>query len=138
MKYFLLFATAFSITIFGNAQWNSNTSVNLQVSSLPMSDMQSLTTSTGRTWIAFYHENNGNYDMRAQLLDVDGTKLLGADGMLVDNKPSGTATFVFNICKDADDNLIVAYQDQRSGQLAQLLTRFHRLVLIYGAARVWL
>jgi hypothetical protein len=118
MKYFLLFATAFSITIFGNAQWNSNTSVNLQVSSLPMSDMQSLTTSTGRTWIAFYHENNGNYDMRAQLLDVDGTKLLGADGMLVDNKPSGTATFVFNICKDADDNLIVAYQDQRSGQLA--------------------
>ncbi|MEY3324663.1 MAG: hypothetical protein RLZ11_977 [Bacteroidota bacterium] len=118
MKYLLLSATAFLITIFGNAQWNPNTSVNLQVSAFPVSDMQSLTTSTGRTWIAFYHENNGNYDMRAQLLDVDGTKLLGADGMLVDNKPSGTATFVFNICKDADDNLIVAYQDQRSGQLA--------------------
>jgi hypothetical protein len=118
MKYLLLFATAFSITIFGNAQWNSNTSVNLQVSSLPMSDMQSLTTSAGRTWIAYYHENNGNYDMRAQLLDVDGTKLLGVDGMLIDNKPSGTATFVFNICKDAGDNLIIAYQDQRNGQLA--------------------
>jgi len=118
MKYLILFATAFSIAIFGIAQWNSNTSVNLQVSSLPMSDMQSLTTSTGRTWIAYYHENNGNYDMRAQLLDIDGTKLLGVDGMLIDNKPSGTATFVFNICKDANDNLIIAYQDQRNGQLA--------------------
>ena len=102
---------------FVNAQWNPNTAVNLQVSSLPMADMQSLTTSTGRTWIAYYHQNGGNYDMRAQLLDVDGTKLLGPDGMLIDNKPSGTATFVFNICKDASDNLIVAYQDQRTGTM---------------------
>ena len=102
---------------FVNAQWNPNTAVNLQVSSLPMADMQSLTTSSGRTWIAYYHQNGGNYDMRAQLLDVDGTKLLGPDGMLIDNKPSGTATFVFNICKDASDNLIVAYQDQRTGTM---------------------
>ena len=118
MKYLSLFITLVCIHFVGYAQWNPNTSVNLQVSSLPVADMQSLTTSSGKTWIAFYHENSGNYDMRAQLLDVDGTKLLGPDGMLVDNKPSGSATFVFNICKDADDNLIVAYQDQRSGQLA--------------------
>ena len=104
-------------TLVGSAQWNPNTAVNLEVASLPVADMQSLTTSTGKTWVAFYHANSGNYDMRAQLLDVDGTKLLGPDGVLVDNKPSGTATFVFNICKDASDNLIVAYQDERSGQL---------------------
>jgi hypothetical protein len=97
------------------AQWNPNTSVNLEVATLPIMDMQSLTTSTGKTWVAYYHNNNGNYDMRAQLLDVDGTKLLGPDGMLVDNKPSGSATYVFNICKDANDNLIIAYQDQRTG-----------------------
>ncbi len=99
------------------AQWNPNTSINLEVATVPVMDMQSLTTSTGKTWVAYYHNNNGNYDMRAQLLDVDGTKLLGPDGMLVDNKPSGTATYVFNICKDVNDNLIVAYQDQRNGNL---------------------
>ncbi|MFM8709968.1 MAG: hypothetical protein ACKOC7_01725 [Sphingomonadales bacterium] len=96
-------------------QWNPNTSVNLEVSTLPVADLQTVITSTGKTWVAFYHANSGNYDMRAQLLDVDGTKLLGPDGMLVDNQPSGTATFVFSICKDASDNLVIAYQDQRSG-----------------------
>lgn len=96
-------------------QWNPNTSINLEVSTLPVADLQTVITSTGKTWVAFYHANSGNYDMRAQLLDVDGTKLLGPDGMLVDNQPSGTATFVFSICKDASDNLVIAYQDQRSG-----------------------
>src|SRR4051812_8739032 len=112
-KLFLLF---FVLSFFSaRSQWNSNTSVNLEVAGLPMADMQSLTTSTGKTWIAFYHQNAGNYDMRAQLLDADGNKLLGPNGMLVDNKPSGSATFVFNICKDAADNLIIAYQDARTG-----------------------
>jgi len=97
------------------AQWNPNTSVNLEVASLPVSDLQTVITSTGKTWVAFYHANAGNYDMRAQLLDADGTKLLGPDGILVDNQPSGTATFVYSICKDANDNLVIAYQDQRSG-----------------------
>jgi len=99
------------------AQWNPNTSVNLEVSTLPVSDLQTVITSTGKTWVAFYHANGGNYDMRAQLLDVDGTKLLGPDGVLVDNQPSGSATFVYSICLDASDNLIVAYQDQRNGSL---------------------
>ena len=96
-------------------QWNPNTSVNLEVSSLPVADLQTVITSTGKTWVAYYHASGGNYNMRAQLLDVDGTKLLGPDGMLVDNQPSGSATFVFSICKDANDNLVIAYQDQRSG-----------------------
>jgi len=117
MQKLLLLPLFVVVTLVSPAQWNANTSVNLEVATLPVADMHSLTTSTGRTWIAFYHQNSGNYDMRAQLLDVDGTKLLGPDGVLVDNKPSGSATFVFNICKDGNDNLIIAYQDQRSGQL---------------------
>jgi len=117
MQKLLLLPLFVVVTLVSPAQWNANTSVNLEVATLPVADMHSLTTSTGKTWIAFYHQNSGNYDMRAQLLDVDGTKLLGPDGVLVDNKPSGSATFVFNICKDGNDNLIIAYQDQRSGQL---------------------
>jgi hypothetical protein len=109
---FLLFMVSF---ISATAQWNSNTSINLELAALPTADMQSLTTSSGKTWIAFYHQNGSNYDMRAQLLDVNGVKLLGPNGVLVSNKPSGTATFVFNICKDAGDNLIIAFQDQRNG-----------------------
>lgn len=97
------------------AQWNTNTSINEEVSTLPVADMQAVSTTDGKTWVAFYVENAGNYDMRAQLFDANGYKLLGADGMLVGNFPSGTATFVFNVCVDLSNNLIVAYQDQRSG-----------------------
>ena len=97
------------------AQWNPNTSVNLLISSLPVADMQQAATTDGKTWIAFYHENAGNYDMRAQLIDADGYKLLGNDGMLVGNYPSGSATYVFNVCVDASNNLVIAYQDERSG-----------------------
>jgi hypothetical protein len=98
-----------------SAQWNTNTAVNLLISSLPTADMQSAATSDGKIWIAFYHQNGGNYDMRAQLIDADGNKLLGADGMLVSNKTSGSATFVFNACVDNNDNLIISMQDERSG-----------------------
>lgn len=103
------------------AQWNPNTSVNLEVATVPMADMQAVTTSLGYTWIAFYHQNAGNYDMRAQLISPDGVKLLGPDGILVSNKPSGSATYVFNVCKDANDNLIIGFQDQRSGTLASVV-----------------
>ncbi len=113
-KIVFLLLTIF-VTFNGFTQWNMNTSVNLEIAGLPVADMHSLTTSTGKTWVAFYHQNSGNYDMRAQLLDVDGTKLLGPNGVLVSNKPSGSATFVFNICKDESDNLVVAFQDERNG-----------------------
>ena len=99
------------------AQWNTNTYVNMLISNLPTADMQAAPTADGKTWIAFYHENAGNYDMRAQLIDADGYKLLGPDGILVDNQPSGSATYVFNVCVDAQNNFIIGYQDERSGSL---------------------
>ncbi len=107
-----LFTFVFQTT---KAQWNTNTSVNLQISGLPTADMQAVSTTDNKLWVAFYHENAGNYDMRAQLFDADGNKLLGPDGVLVSNQTSGSATFVFNVCIDASNNLIVAMQDQRSG-----------------------
>ena len=100
-----------------SAQWNTNTSVNELISGLPTADIQSVATTDGKTWIAFYHENAGNYDMRAQLIDAAGYKMLGADGMLVSNQSSGSATFVFNVCIDASNNLIIGMQDQRTGTM---------------------
>jgi hypothetical protein len=104
-----------------HAQWNPNTSVNIEISSLTVADMQSASTTDGKTWIAFYVQNGNNYDMHAQLIDAAGYKLLGPDGILVDNESSGSATYVFNVCVDASNNLIIGYQDQRSGSLNAVL-----------------
>ncbi len=103
------------------AQWNTNTSVNLLISGLGVADMQSVPTTDGKTWIAFYTLNAGNYDMRAQLIDADGNKLLGPDGVLVSNKTSGSATYVFNAAVDGSNNLIVSMQDQRTGTMQAVL-----------------
>ena len=78
-------------TIYCFAQWNINTSINLEVAGLNVADLQTANRTDGKTWIAFYNNNAGNYDMRAQLLDQSGNKLLGADGVLVCSQPSGSA-----------------------------------------------
>jgi hypothetical protein len=103
------------------AQWSMNPAQNLEISGLPLADMQVAPTSDGKIWIAFYHANNNNYDMRAQLLDEAGNKLLGPDGLLVSDQPSGTATYVFNACADNENNLIISMQDERSGNLQAVL-----------------
>ncbi|MDP4280597.1 MAG: T9SS type A sorting domain-containing protein [Bacteroidota bacterium] len=100
---------------FVHAQWNTNTYVNLMISSLSDDDQQSIATTDGKTWIAFYSQNGSDYNMRAQLIDANGNKMLGTDGMLVSSQPTGSATFVFNVCIDASNNLIIACQDERSG-----------------------
>ena len=92
------------------AQWNINSSVNLEVASLSVADLQTASTSDGKTWIAFYSANGANYDMRAQLLDANGNKLLGPNGVLVSSQVSGSATFVFNVCVDGYNSLIIAFQ----------------------------
>jgi hypothetical protein len=116
-----LIMTASFIHLPARSQWNPNTAVNLLIANLPVADMQQVATSDGKTWIAFYHQNAGNYDMRAQLIDADGYKLLGDDGILVSNKPSGTATYVFNVCVDASDNLIIGFQYQGLSDMQAVL-----------------
>ncbi|MFZ4523246.1 MAG: T9SS type A sorting domain-containing protein [Bacteroidales bacterium] len=119
------------------AQWNTNTSVNLLISGLPTADIQSASTTDGKTWIAFYHENAGNYDMRAQLIDADGNKLLGPDGMLVSNQSSGSATYVFNVCVDGSNNLIIGCQDQRTGTMQGVLYKISQTgAQLWGAGGI--
>jgi hypothetical protein len=116
------------------AQWNPNTSVNILISNLPTADMQSVATTDGKTWIAYYHENAGNYDMRAQLIDANGYKLLGPDGILVSNQTSGTATFVFNVCVDGSNNLILGFQYEIAGTLNAVVFKISQSgTLLWGS-----
>ncbi|MCK9218502.1 MAG: T9SS type A sorting domain-containing protein [Bacteroidales bacterium] len=114
------------------AQWNTNTAVNIQISSLVTADMQTVSTTDGKTWVAFYNNTSGNYDMRAQLIDAEGYKLLGPDGILVSNQPSGSATYVFNVCVDASNNLIIGNQDQRNGTMQAVLYKISQ-----SGAHLW-
>jgi len=103
------------------AQWNPNTSQNLMISNYSDDVQLAVPTNDGKTWISFYSLASGVYSMRAQLLDANGYKLLGPDGILVSDYPSGSATYVYNACLDASNNLIIAMQDQRTGTMQTVL-----------------
>jgi hypothetical protein len=123
MKKFYLLASLILIINISNGQWNPNTSVNLKVCNAIPSNTKSISTSDGKTWIAFYVENAGQYDMYAQLLDERGRKLLGGNGLLVSNQPTGTAIFTWNICIDATNNLIIGFQYEIAGNLNAVVAK---------------
>ncbi len=110
MKQFYLSLISLLFVLSVNAQWTNNTSVNLEIAALKVGDLQTALTSDGKTWIAFYNDVGGAYEMRAQLLDASGNKLLGPNGLLVCNQPSGSAIFVFNIALDPSNNLVIGFQ----------------------------
>ena len=123
MKKFLL---AICMLATGNtfAQWTTNTLLNTEVKdsvgfeeSVPLT----ATTADGRTWISYFSSYGGGYEMRLQLLDTLGNRLLGNNGLLVSNQPQSTALFRYDLKADASGNAIVAFQDIRSNGIMQVV-----------------
>ena len=96
---------------YASAQWTTNTSVNTEVSSTITGDCRALATSDGKTWLAYFKNVPApNYfEMRAQLLDKDGVKLLGPEGVLVNNAAHPSFTTVFGMAVDNNNNLTVGF-----------------------------
>ena len=104
----LLFIYLFTSSIY--AQWTINTALNTQVVSSNSDDIKSVGTSTGKTYVVFWKvvPSPTNYELRLQVLDPDGNKLLGPDGTLVSNTlPMSTSTAISKIAIDKEDNLYI-------------------------------
>ena len=70
----------------------------------------------GGTYVAWFEMvASTNYQMRLQLLDVNGRPLLGTAGLLVSNQPQGTALYRYDLKTDNEGNAVLAFQDTRSG-----------------------
>ena len=109
----------FSITT--NAQWTSNTDINTLVTSSEGGDMKALGTSSGKTYVVYWNAVSAptNYELRLQILDVDGFQLLGEEGMLVsDDIPMSTFTVIWNITTDEEDNLYIGLTGTGGGEPA--------------------
>ncbi|PKP26813.1 MAG: hypothetical protein CVU03_01210 [Bacteroidetes bacterium HGW-Bacteroidetes-2] len=104
--------TILSLFLFLNSysQWVEDTNVNTLVVESRGEDMQAIGTSDGRTYVVFWKlmPPPQNYELRVQLLDVDGTQLFGTDGILVsDAIPMSTFTVIWSITIDTNDNLYI-------------------------------
>lgn len=112
MKFPVLALVFCFITYTLSAQWTNDTDVNTLAASAVTGDLESIGTSDGQTYIAFWHDVPAPkyYEMRLQLLDASGNKLFGPDGMVVNNTvdmSSFTTLWSMNI--DRDNNVYIAF-----------------------------
>ena len=101
-------------------QWTNDINLNTEVSDIAGSEQSvphSVTTSDGLTYISWFDNSNGTYRFRMQLLDAKGIKLWEPDGKIVSDKAQNTAIYRYDLKLDHQDNAIVAFQDERTGQL---------------------
>ena len=101
-----------------NAQWTNNTESNTFVSTLQTGDMQSVGTSDGKTWVAYWHDVPAPkyYEMRVQLLDQNGNRVFGDEGMLVNNQaPMSSFTTIWSITVDRQDNVYIGFNGTDGG-----------------------
>lgn len=137
MKKFLLPVSLLLNSCFLHAQfsvWSEDPAVNLLGSTKNSADLVLVGPhyhpSAGNavledSWMAFYSFNqvSQNYDMRVQYINYNGDKKFGDTGILISTKKSGTATFVFNACRDYSDNLYVGFQYEKNGRLVATLQK---------------
>ncbi|MEZ4778893.1 MAG: T9SS type A sorting domain-containing protein [Flavobacteriaceae bacterium] len=113
---FLLFFITFA-----NAQWTTDTALNTLVADSEGGDMKALGGSNGNTYVVFWKSVAAptNYELRLQILDVNGNQLLGSDGILVsDLIPMSTFTVIWSMVLDANDNLYIGVTGTGGGDPA--------------------
>lgn len=118
----ILFTLLATITFLNlNAQWTTDTAINTLVVDSEGGDMKAIGTSDGKTYVVFWKVVPAptNYELRLQILDVDGTQMLGSDGILVsDTIPMSTFTVIWNIILDQNDNLYIGVTGTGGGDPA--------------------
>ncbi|MCT4327717.1 T9SS type A sorting domain-containing protein [Chryseobacterium indologenes] len=96
------------------AQWTNNYSVNTLVSNSITNIQSSVGTKDGKTYVVYWDETTGpnNYVLKVQLLDVNGNKMFGNDGMVLNNTVS-MGSFVMNddIATDENNNLYFVFTE---------------------------
>jgi hypothetical protein len=115
----LLLAIALACGSPAAAQWNPNPAQNLAVRDAAGTSEVTPRIApalNGGTWISWFETvASTNYQMRLQLLDVNGRAQLGAAGLLVSNQPQNSFVSTYDLKTDNLGNAILAFQDIRSG-----------------------
>jgi len=109
---FLLFIPAF---LFG--EWSNNPAENFAVCNLTGSQAlpKIATSSTGDTYISWFSNETGNYDVRLQRFDVRGDEFWSHNGILISNHPSMSWLTDWDMTVDNANHAILTFQDIRNG-----------------------
>ena len=95
------------------AQWTTNYAQNTSVADFQAGVPYSNSTTDGKTFIAYWKSGDpSGYQMYVQLLDQNGNKILGDNGIQLGTDINmSTYTFQFNTSVDKDNNFYVAFTE---------------------------
>ena len=114
---FSLKTLPFSTVSASTGQWSNDPAVNNLISE--MSGEQTLpkvaTHPGGITYISWFSNDNGNYNVRLQKLDVNGSPQWPENGILVSGHPSDTWITDYDMTVDNDTCALITFQDIRTG-----------------------
>lgn len=71
----------------------------------------------GSTYVSWFENADGAYQLRMQRLAADGTREWDDAGLIVSAHPQNSAIFRYDLKADLEGNAIVAFQDERTGAL---------------------
>lgn len=113
----LLFLLA---SLSAQAQWTTDVSVNTTVRAVTSGEAAVPLTAegpNGSTYICWFDNESGSYQLRMQRLDAGGNKLWPETGLVVSDHPQNSAIFTYDLESDDAGNAVVAFQDERTGVL---------------------
>ncbi len=108
------------MTGFASAQFSSDSTLNYAIHDLAGSEQSvplTAATSSGNTYVSWFDISSGQYNLKMQLLDIDGMPLWGQGGIVISSYPQNSAIFRYDLEVDQENNAIVAFQDERTGTL---------------------
>jgi len=99
------------------AQWSNDAGINNAICDLSGEQAipKVVTSSVGDTYIGWFSNDSGNYDVRLQRLDQMGNELWAQDGIVVSDNPAMSWLTDWDMTVDDDNNAILTFQDIRNG-----------------------
>jgi hypothetical protein len=101
----------------GYAQWSNNAAVNNAICGLAGEQAipKIATCPNGDTYIGYFSNESGNYDVRLQRLDSHGNELWTSGGILISNNASMTWLTDWDMTADVNNHCVMTWQDIRNG-----------------------
>ncbi len=107
-----------SLATNAGAQWTTDTTANTVVRDSVGETPLMASLPDGSTYVCWFEPGLSTpYELHLQLLDPDGNRVWGNAGIVVSNFPQNTALYRYDMKVDHDENAIIAFQDERQGDL---------------------
>lgn len=101
-------------------QWTTDISANTTVRAVGAGEASSQLICDGpegSTYVSWFENGSGNYQLRMQRLGVDGDRMWPDSGLVISTYQQNSAIFRYDLKSDRFGNAIVAFQDERTGSL---------------------